>query len=182
MAADKSTRHLRKRFRWWFLNRQRLSFHWLILSQQGLWPLMNQRVTCASSFVDDFWVGRNSVFLDFFWVDRGCKRWQIHASPLEGFSVMISKAAATKFSMTISESTGAMCAEQSTYHLWKRFRWWFMSWQWLSSRCLFLCCCDVAVAQINYPSFKHNTQGSMEQARGRSHEEVSSQIFMLYVM
>jgi len=43
-------------------------------------------------------------------------------------------------------------------------------------------CCDVAVAQINYPSFKHNTQDSIEQARGRSHKEVSSQIFMLYVM
>ena len=40
-------------------------------------------------------------------------------------------------------------------------------------------CCDVAVAQINYPSFKHNTQPSIEQARGRSHEEDSSQIFML---
>jgi hypothetical protein len=43
-------------------------------------------------------------------------------------------------------------------------------------------CCDVAVAQINYPSFKYNTQDSIEQARGRSHKEVSSQIFMLYVM
>jgi hypothetical protein len=40
-------------------------------------------------------------------------------------------------------------------------------------------CCDVAVAQINYPSFKHDTQDSIEQARGRSHEEGSSQIFML---
>ena len=40
-------------------------------------------------------------------------------------------------------------------------------------------CCDVAVAQINYPSFKHNTQDNIEQARGRSHEEGSSQIFML---
>jgi hypothetical protein len=35
-----------------------------------------------------------------------------------------------------------------------------------------LACCDVAVVQINYPSFKHNTQDSIEQARGRSHEEV----------
>jgi hypothetical protein len=43
-------------------------------------------------------------------------------------------------------------------------------------------CCDVAVAQINYPNFKHNTQDSIEQARGRSHEKVLSQIFMLYVM
>jgi hypothetical protein len=40
-------------------------------------------------------------------------------------------------------------------------------------------CCDITVAQINYPSFKHNTQDSIEQARGRSHEEGSSQIFML---
>jgi len=37
-------------------------------------------------------------------------------------------------------------------------------------------CCDVAVAQINYPSFK---QERLEQARGRSHEEDLSQIFML---
>jgi diacylglycerol kinase family enzyme len=35
------------------------------------------------------------------------------------------------------------------------------------------------VAQINYPSFKHNTQDSIKQARGRSHEEGSSHIFML---
>jgi hypothetical protein len=40
-------------------------------------------------------------------------------------------------------------------------------------------CCDVAVTQINYPSLKHNTQDSIEQARGRSHKEGSSQIFML---
>ena len=40
-------------------------------------------------------------------------------------------------------------------------------------------CCDVAVAQINYPSLINNTQYSIEQARGRSHEEGSSQIFML---
>jgi len=40
-------------------------------------------------------------------------------------------------------------------------------------------CCDVAVAQINYSSFKHNTQDSIEQTRCRSYEEGSSQIFML---
>jgi len=38
------------------------------------------------------------------------------------------------------------------------------------------------IAQINYPSLKHNTQDSIEQARGRSNEEGSSQIFMLYDM
>jgi len=40
-------------------------------------------------------------------------------------------------------------------------------------------CCDVAVAQINYPNLKHNTQDNIEQARGRSHEEGTSQIFIL---
>jgi len=42
-----------------------------------------------------------------------------------------------------------------------------------------LWCCDVAVAQINYHSLKHNTQDSIEQVRGRSHKESSSPIFML---
>jgi hypothetical protein len=40
-------------------------------------------------------------------------------------------------------------------------------------------CYDVTVAQINYPSLKHNTQDSIEQTRGRSHKEGWSQIFML---
>jgi len=40
-------------------------------------------------------------------------------------------------------------------------------------------CCDVAIVQINYPSLKQNTQDSIEQIRGRSHEEGSSHIFML---
>ena len=37
--------------------------------------------------------------------------------------------------------------------------------------------CKVAATQINYP--KLNKQDSIEQARGWSHEEDSSQIFML---
>jgi hypothetical protein len=40
-------------------------------------------------------------------------------------------------------------------------------------------CCEVTIVQINYPSLKHNTQDSIEQARGRSHEEGSVKIFML---
>jgi len=35
-------------------------------------------------------------------------------------------------------------------------------------------CCNVAIAQINYPSLKHNTQDSKKQARGQSLEEGSS--------
>ena len=49
----------------------------------------------------------------------------------------------------------------------------FNLWSWVCH------CCHVAVAQINYPSFKHKTQNSIEQAKGRSHGEDSSQIFML---
>jgi hypothetical protein len=41
-------------------------------------------------------------------------------------------------------------------------------------------CCDIAFAQINYPSL--NKEDSIEKARGRSHEEVLVQIFMLYDM
>ena len=43
-------------------------------------------------------------------------------------------------------------------------------------------CCDVVVAQINYPSLKQIKQDSIKQARGRSHEDNLVQIFMLYVM
>jgi hypothetical protein len=39
--------------------------------------------------------------------------------------------------------------------------------------------CDIVVAQINYLNLKNNTQDSIEQARGRSHEEGSIQFFML---
>ena len=42
-------------------------------------------------------------------------------------------------------------------------------------------CCDVVVTQINYPSLKHNTQDSIHQEKGRSHEEDLVHIFMLYV-
>ena len=41
-------------------------------------------------------------------------------------------------------------------------------------------CCDVAVAQINYPIL--NKQDSIEQVRDQSHKEVLVQIFMLYDM
>jgi hypothetical protein len=41
-------------------------------------------------------------------------------------------------------------------------------------------CCDVTVTQINHLSL--NKEDSIEQARGRSHEEGLVQIFMLYNM
>jgi len=66
---------------------------------------MSPQVTCWSGFVDDFWVGNDSVFLDYLWVHKGCEHWQIYASPSEGVSAMIYESLATEFSMTISEST-----------------------------------------------------------------------------
>jgi hypothetical protein len=36
------------------------------------------------SFVDDFPFSTDLVFVDFFWVNKGCERFWIHASPLEG--------------------------------------------------------------------------------------------------
>jgi len=60
---------------------------------------------------------------------RGCGRLWIHASPLKGVSVMISESTATLFSLTISESIGTMVADKSTRHLWKLFRWLFLSQQ-----------------------------------------------------
>ena len=50
----------------------------------------------------------------------------------------ISESAATQLLLTISVSTGAMGADESTRHLWNRFHWWFQSLQWLSFHLLFL--------------------------------------------
>jgi hypothetical protein len=65
-SASEYTHHLCKVFRWWFLSRQRLSFHWLFLTQKGLWALTNPRVTFGICFGDDYGVGRGLVFIDCF--------------------------------------------------------------------------------------------------------------------
>jgi hypothetical protein len=46
--------------------------------------------------------------------------------------VMISEWSATQFSLTFSESTGAVCTEDSLCHRWKQFRVLFLSGQLLS--------------------------------------------------
>ena len=152
-------RQLWKQFRWWFLSRQRNSFPWLFLSQQGLCALTNPCVSSGNSFGDDFLVGNETVFLDYFLVNRGYVLWRIHASALEIVSVMnsvsvetqvsltilestvsrmITVPAATKFSLSISESTGVVCDDESICHLWKQFRWWFLSRQLLRFPWLFV--------------------------------------------
>jgi hypothetical protein len=108
------------------------------MSQQGLCGLTNPFVTCESSFGGYFWVGSNLVFLDSFYVNRGSVRWWIHASALKTFSVMISERATTQFSLTVFESTGAVCADESMRHLWKQFRGLLLSGQRLSFPWLFM--------------------------------------------
>jgi len=53
-------------------------------------------------------------------------------SSLEIVSGAISDWAATQLSLTVSESTGVVCAEDSMRHLWKQFRRLFLSGQQLS--------------------------------------------------
>jgi hypothetical protein len=51
---------------------------------------------------------------------------------------MISQSPPTQFSLTFSNSTGVVSTSESTRHLWKVFRWWFLSRQRTSFRWLFL--------------------------------------------
>jgi hypothetical protein len=50
-------------------------------------------------------------------------------SPVKAVSGAISEWSATQFSLTFSESTGAVGAEDSLCHLWKQFRRLFLSGQ-----------------------------------------------------
>jgi len=138
VCADESMCQLWKQFRWWFLSQQRLSFSRLFLTQQGLCALTNPCITCGCSFLDNFWVGNDSVFLDYFWITRGYVRWWINVSPVEAISVTISESAATFFSLTICESTWAVCDDESMRQLWNQFRYRFLSRQWRSFPRLFL--------------------------------------------
>jgi hypothetical protein len=77
-------------FQWWFLSPQLLSFRLWFLSPQELYPLSNPLLNCASSFVDVFWVGSDSVFNDDFSVHKGCTRCRILVSTVEADSLTIS--------------------------------------------------------------------------------------------
>lgn len=103
-------------------------------SQHGMCVLKNPDISYAGSLVDDFWVISYSVFDDNFRVNMDCVRIQIQESTREAVSMMISKSVAAQFSMTISESTKVVWANESTSYLWKQFQWRFLSWQRLSFR------------------------------------------------
>jgi len=93
--------------------------------------LLYPPVIFGSCFGDDLLVSTDSVFIDFFWVNHGRQLFRIRASQLKGVSIMISEST-TKFSLTISQLTGTVGADEST------FRWGFSSRHWLHFRLLFL--------------------------------------------
>jgi len=138
VCADESIRRLWKLFLWRFLNRHRLRFPRLFMSQQGLRTLMNPCVNSGSCFGNDSWIHSNSVFLYYLCVNRGCVRWRIQASALQAVSVMISEVAAIQFALNIFEWIGAVCTDESKRQLCKQFWWWFLRWRRLSFRWIFL--------------------------------------------
>jgi hypothetical protein len=71
-----------------------------------LFALINPDVSCGGSLVDYFLFLHYAAFGDDYRVNRDCARIRNRASPGEAVSAMISKAAATQFSVTIIESTG----------------------------------------------------------------------------
>jgi len=59
-------------------------------------------------------------------------------SLVEVVSLTNFESAATQFSLTISDSTWAVCSKESMPQQWKQFCWWFISRQRLSSPWLFM--------------------------------------------
>jgi len=103
LAISKSTRTLCpyestcqpwKNYRWWFLNRQLLSFRWWFPSQQRLCAGTNPVFSLECSLVDGFWVSTDSVFACDFEVNRDFVRWRIHATAIEALSLMVFELAA----------------------------------------------------------------------------------------
>jgi hypothetical protein len=58
---------------------------------------------------------------DYYRVNKDCARIRNKASAGEAVSATISKAAATTFSVTITESTGIVRTDKSRHHLGKKF-------------------------------------------------------------
>jgi len=79
-----------------------------------LFALINPDVSCGGSLVDYFLFLHYGAFGDDYRVNRDCARVRKRASAREAFSAMISKAAATMFSLTITESTGIVRIDKSS--------------------------------------------------------------------
>jgi len=101
-----------------------------------LFALINPNVSCGGSLVDYFLFLHYAAFGDNYRVNRDRARVLNRASAGEAVSAMISKSAATQFSVTITESTGIITESKRTvraygtkHQLAKRFRRQFTSRQ-----------------------------------------------------
>jgi len=86
-------------------------------------------------FQGRFLRGQRRSFSWLLMSQRGCVGWRIHTSPVNGVSGAIFDSAASQFSLTVYESTGA---DESIRHVWKEFRGLLLSGQRLSFPRLFL--------------------------------------------
>jgi hypothetical protein len=160
-SASVSTRHLWKLFRWRFASQHRLHFCWLFLSVHGSAALSNALISIGSCDVDFFLVNKGreifrihasplecvSVMISsrhrlyfhwFFPNQQGPASTYESTRPSGGFFGEDFQAAPALFSLTFSESIQAARASEYTRHIWKVFRWWFLSRQQFSFRWLFL--------------------------------------------
>jgi len=62
-------------------------------------------------------VGSDSVFLDCLGVTRGCLGCRMHSPAVKAVSGAISEWAASQFSLTVYESTGAVGDDESIRHM-----------------------------------------------------------------
>jgi len=87
------------------------------MSQQRLCGLTNPFIICANSFRGCFYECTDSVFLDYLGVTRGCSGCRIHSLPVKVVLAALSEWAASEFSLTVYESTGAVGANESIRHM-----------------------------------------------------------------
>jgi hypothetical protein len=83
--------------------------------------LINPDINCGGSLVDYFLFLHYPAFSDDYRVIRNYARVRNRASAGEAVSATISKAAATPFSVAITESTGIVRIDKSRHQLGKQF-------------------------------------------------------------
>jgi hypothetical protein len=79
---------------------------------------------------------------------------RIHSSPVQGVSGAIFEWAASHFSLTVYESTGAVGADESIRHIWKEFGGLLLSGQRLSFPRLFMSHQGLIGCRIHSPPVK----------------------------
>jgi len=127
VCTDEPRLQLYRQSRWLFLSRPLLCYRWRWPSQQGLCAQTNPSFSYVGSLVDYFWGVSYSVFGYHYRVKRDYARRRNQVLACEAVSVTIFESVANQFLVTISESTGTVCAYQSRRQLWRQSRSLFMS-------------------------------------------------------